>query len=111
MTMTLVVKEKRARVVKIPIESAIAISLNVSLKESITGNEILKILHSRVLPENRIHHIGIMFNEIHPSELFKLLAQHNITFKRAYEVYLLLPKFYHTRKAERFFNEHLGNIA
>ena len=93
------------------IADAIAVSVNVSLRECVTGDEIVKILHSGKLPKNRISHIGIMFAEIHPSEIAELLIAHNISFKEARKLYSITPHFYHNSRMEDFLYGNMGKIT
>ena len=96
---------------KMTIADAIAVSLNVSLKERITGNEIVEILHSGTLPNNKVSHMGIMFTEVHPSELIELLTTYNISFVEAQKLYSALPPFYHNSRAEAFLYGSLGKTT
>ena len=96
---------------KMTIAEAIAVSVNVSLKECITGDEIVEILRSGILPVNRIPHIGIMFAEVQPSEIAELLTVYNITLAETQKLYSVTPDFYHTSRMEDFLYGDLGNIA
>ena len=101
-------KETRKRMT---IADAIAVTINVSLKECITGEEIVEILHSGTLPNNKTSHFGILFTEIHPSELTNLLTTYNIPFIKAQKLYSSLPSFYHNSRAEAFLYRNMGNIT
>jgi hypothetical protein len=96
---------------KMTIAEAIAVSVSVSLKERITGDEIVDIFHLGVLPINRVAHIGIMFAETHPSELAELLATYGISYAEAQKLYSAIPNFYHNPRAEAFLYGNLGMLA
>ena len=96
---------------KMTIADAIAVSVNVSLKECVAGDEIVEIFHSGILPRNRISHIGIMFAETHPSELANLLATYNISFVEAQKLYSVLPSFYSNSSTEAFLFGNLGKTT
>jgi len=93
------------------IADAIAVSVNVSLKERITGDEIVDIFRSGTLPRNRISHIGIMFAETHPSELANLFGTYNISFLEAQKLYSALPYFYYNSRTEAFLHGSMGKTT
>ena len=93
------------------IADAIAVSVNVSLKELITGSEIVEILRSGTLPNNRVSHIGGMFLEVSISRLNELLSTYNITFEDARHLYSVLPVFYHNPRMEGFLHGNLGKTS
>ena len=93
------------------IADSIAISANVSLKNSITGSEIVEIFHSGSIPAQYIPNIGIIFSEVHPDRLVSLFAEGNISFEEARTLYETISDFYHTPRMEKFLYGNMGKIA
>jgi hypothetical protein len=93
------------------IEDSIAVSVNVSLKLCITGNEIIKAFQSGTFSTKYAPNIGILFTEIHTSRLAELFVTHNISLKKTQKLYESLPSFYHSRPMEKFLYEDLGKTT
>ena len=96
---------------KMEIADSIAVSVNVSLKNRIEGNEIVKIFQSGALPAKYMSNMGILFTEIHTSRLSELFETHDITLKKAQELYESLSDFYHSKHMEKFLYGNMGKTA
>ena len=93
------------------IADSIAISANVSLKNCITGSELVEIFHSGNIPAQYISNIGIVFAEIHPDRLASLFTEDNISFDEAQRLYESISDFYHNPRMERFLYGDMGKTA
>ena len=107
--MTVAVADEKRKIMTLA--DAIAVSVNVSLRECITGAEIVEILQSSVLTERRIPHIGIMFSEVHPSTLSRFFSRYNITIEEAQKLYYILPVFYKNLRMESFLHGNMGKTT
>ena len=96
---------------KISIADSIAVSVNVSLKHCITGNEIVEIFQSGALPAECVPNIGIMFAEVHVSRLLKLFKTYDIPIKNAQGIYESISDFYHSQYMEKFLYGDMGKTA
>jgi len=93
------------------IADSIAVSANVSLKNCITGSEIVEIFHSGEIPSRYIPNIGIIFAEVHSDRLASLFAENNISFDKARKLYEAISDFYHTPRMEKFLYGDMGKTA
>jgi len=93
------------------IADSIAVSANVSLRNCITGSEIVEIFHSGDIPARYIPNIGIIFAEVHPDRLTSLFAESHISFEKAQKLYETISDFYHTPRMERFLYGDMGKTA
>jgi hypothetical protein len=93
------------------IAESIAVSVNVSLKQSITGGEIVKIFHSGTIPAEYIPNIGILFAEVHTARLSKLFTAYDISRGKAQKIYESISDFYHSRQMEKFLYRVMGKTA
>ena len=93
------------------IADSIAVSANVSLKNCITGSEIVEIFHSGDIPAQYISNIGILFAEIHPERLASFFTEDNISFGEARRLYETISDFYHTPRMEKFLYGDMGKTA
>jgi hypothetical protein len=93
------------------VEDSIAVSVNVSLKEHITGTEIVEIFKTGILPKKWMTHFEILFSEIHPSRLDKLFDVSSISKEQAQKLYLLIPNVFHNARMGDFLFGNLGKTA
>ena len=93
------------------IADSIAVSANVSLKNSMTGSEMVEIFHAGDIPAQYIANIGVMFAEVHTDRLASLFAESNISFDEAQRLYELISDFYHTPRMEKFLYGNMGKTA
>jgi hypothetical protein len=93
------------------IEDSIAVSVNVSLKNHITGSEIVNILKTGVLPEKWVAHFEILFSEIPPSRLRTFFDVYSISTKQAQKLYLLIPKVFHSTRMGEFLFGNMGKTV
>jgi hypothetical protein len=93
------------------IEDSIAVSVNVSLKNHITGLEIVDIFKTGVLPEKWVAHFEILFSEISPSRLRTFFDACGISMEQAHKLYVLIPAFFHSALMEDFLFGNLGKTA
>ena len=89
------------------IADSIAVSANVSLKNSMTGSEMVEIFHSGDIPAQYIANIGIIFAEVHTNRLASLFIESDIA-QRLYEA---ISDFYHTPRMEKFLYGNMGKTA
>ena len=93
------------------VADSIAISANVSLKNCITGSEIVEIFHSGNIPAQYIPNIGILLAEIHPDRLASFFTEGNISLGEARRLYEAISDFYHTPRMEKFLYGDMGKTA
>jgi hypothetical protein len=93
------------------VEDTIAVSVSVSLKDRITGKEIIEIFKTGILPEKWLAHFEILFSEIHPSRLDRLFDAGDISKEQAWKLYLLIPSVFHNTRMGDFLFGNLGKTA
>ena len=105
------VRQYREARANMNIAGSIAVSANVSLKNCITGSEIVEIFRSGNIPAQYIPNIGIIFAETHPDRLASLFAECDISFDEAQRLYEAVSNFYHTARMEKFLYGDVGKTA
>jgi hypothetical protein len=93
------------------VEDAIAVSVNASLQNHITGKEIVEIFKTGVLTEKWMAHFEILFSEIHPSRLGKFFDANSIAKEQAQKLYLFIPHVFHNARMGDFLFGDLGKTA
>jgi hypothetical protein len=93
------------------ISDSLAVSANVSLKTPISGDEVLEIFHSGIVPDSLTPNIGILFAEVSPSRFAILFSECGITLGQARKIYEAIPDFYHTPVMEDLLYGDMGNSA
>jgi hypothetical protein len=93
------------------IEDSIAVSLNVSLRNRITGMEIVDLFKTGALPEKWRAHFEILFSEIPPSRLSKFFDACGISTEQAQKLYSLIPGVFHNARMGEFLFGNLGKTA
>jgi hypothetical protein len=93
------------------IEDSVAVSVNVSLKNRITGRELIDIFKTGVLPEKWTAHFEILFSEIPSSRLDSFFDVCDISKEQTQKIYSLIPGVFHNARMGDFLFGNMGKTA
>jgi hypothetical protein len=96
---------------KLTAAECVAISVNVSLKDSISPQTLVRIFRHETDWEPWEFHLVVFFNELPNIMLIKFMKEHDLLIEDLFNIYNELPAIWQGDKFKAFYNDELAKTT